>query len=478
MVNWLNRIRLFLAICVTLALGMSAWINPASLRLPMQPAPTPIEATAVPAITTAAQIAIPPEAIIAPTVALVIPIVTPIVPIITPTIPPNPSAQNTLTLTKWVDGLTRPTYLTYADNTGLLYVTEQAGKIWVIDKGQVRPAPFLDITDRVRSTANEQGLLSMAFSPNYARDRAFWVNYTDSNGDTTISKFVFDPKQGVADPNSEQVFLSIKQPYSNHNGGQLKFGPDGMLYIGMGDGGSQGDPNGNGQNLQAQLGKLLRIDVLKPPAPAQNQAKRVYSIPENNPFASQNDSAEVWAYGLRNPWRFSFDRKTGDLYIADVGQSAYEEINFQPAKSKGGENYGWNKREGFEAYRGGADRPEFVKPIHAYGRSDGCSVTGGYVYRGAKLPMLQGAYLFGDYCSGKIWQLQRDQVGNWQSSLLFDTEYRISSFGEDANGELYMLDLNGAIYMLTLAAQSSASTPSLSQASAQRPRLIEFYADW
>lgn len=396
---------------------------------------------------------------------------------------PALAAQTTITLTPFIDGLTRPVYLTH-NGGGSLYVVEQAGRILAIQQTQgkavLRQTPFLDITSRVGSSRNEQGLLSMAFSPNYARDNAFWVNYTDNDGHTVISRFVVNNANNAAsasaDPASEQIVLRIEQPYANHNGGQLKFGPDRMLYIGMGDGGSQGDPQGNGQNLQSKLGKLLRIDVLSQNA---NQgANKGYVIPPNNPFASDKASAEVWAWGLRNPWRFSFDRQTGDLYIADVGQSNAEEIDFQPANSKGGENYGWNKREGFEAYRGGEDSDAngraFTPPIHAYGRSDGCSVTGGYVYRGATIPALQGAYLFADYCSGKIWQLRRDRAGMWQNTLLLDTDLRISSFGEAPNGELYVLDLDGAIYTIT-SAQRSSGTPQLV---AQRPRLVEFYADW
>ncbi len=354
-----------------------------------------------------------------------------------------------LAVTKLAEGLTRPAYLTHAgDGSGRLYIVEQPGRIQVIENGQLRAEPFLDITDRVGSGGNEQGLLSIAFSPGFKSDKSFFANYTDKQGNTVVSRFTVSADGQAADPNSEQVFLKIDQPYPNHNGGQLQFGPDGMLYIGMGDGGSGGDPQGFAQNPQALLGKLLRIDV------SQADAKRgtPYSIPADNPQAFGPAAApEIWAIGLRNPWRFSFDRQTGDLYIADVGQNIYEEVNFQPASSAGGENYGWNLREGFHAFEGGEDSPAFTPPIHEYSHELGCSVTGGYVYRGQALPALNGVYLYADYCTGTVWGLRRDAAGKWVNQTLMQLGTSISSFGEDEAGELYVLDhANGLVYKIGL----------------------------
>jgi glucose/arabinose dehydrogenase len=344
-------------------------------------------------------------------------------------------------LQKIIDGLPPLTYLTHAGD-GRLYLVGKRGQVWVIEQGSLRDEPFLDITDRVGSRANEQGLLSIAFSPNYQSDGAVYVNYTDTNGDTVVSRFTATPDQAVADSGSEVVILSIDQPYANHNGGQLQFGPDGMLYIGMGDGGSGGDPHNNGQRVDTLLGKLLRIDVSQP-----GQDGQPYSIPADNPSLGDNARREIWAYGLRNPWRFSFDRATNDLYIADVGQNQYEEIDRQPAGSKGGENYGWNLFEGFEPYVGN-DNQGLTFPIHQYGRNEGCSVTGGYVYRGKTLPSLEGAYLYSDYCSGTIWALRPSADGQWQNEVVLESGLNVSSFGEDAAGELYVIDLGGAVYLL------------------------------
>ena len=352
-----------------------------------------------------------------------------------------------LSVTKIADGLVRPTYLTHsADGAGRLYVLEQPGRIRVIEDGQLRAQPFLDITDRVGSSANEQGLLSIAFSPNYSQDRALYANYTDRRGATTVSRFTASADGQTADPGSEQVLLKVDQPYPNHNGGQIQFGPDGMLYIGMGDGGSAGDPQDFAQNVRSLLGKMLRIDVGRPDA----GRGLAYSIPADNPAAFGAEAApEIWASGLRNPWRFSFDRNTGDLYIGDVGQNTVEEINFQPASSAGGENYGWKLREGFRPYAGGGDSPAFTDPIHEYDRDQGCSVTGGYVYRGGAMPALDGVYVYADYCSGNVWGLRRDASGNWINQALTQIPATISSFGEDEAGELYVLDHgNGAVYKI------------------------------
>ncbi|MDW8351073.1 MAG: PQQ-dependent sugar dehydrogenase [Anaerolineae bacterium] len=341
------------------------------------------------------------------------------------------------------DGLVKPTYLTHSgDGSGLLYITEQPGRVRVWRDGELLPTPFLDLTDRVGDRGNEQGLLSIAFSPDYAQSRRLFVNYTDTRGDTVVSGFIASADGLTADPASEWVVMRIEQPYSNHNGGQIKFGPDGMLYIGMGDGGAAGDPQNFAQNMRSLLGKMLRIDV------SQSSATQPYRIPADNPDLGDGARPEIWASGLRNPWRFSFDRVTGDLFIADVGQNAFEEINFQPA-NQGGQNYGWKFREGFAPYAGDPGPLTLTDPIHQYAHHEGgCSVTGGYVYRGSALPSLVGAYIYGDFCSGLIWTLRPNGDGRWRNEVLFSTPYNISSFGEDEAGELYVLDRNGAVYKL------------------------------
>lgn len=345
-----------------------------------------------------------------------------------------------ISLRKVVDGLESLTYVTISGTDERLYVVAKAGRILVIENGAVREQPFLDISDRVGSSGSEQGLLSTAFSPQYATNRYFYVDYTDKNGDTVVSRFTAAADFSQADPQSESKVLGIDQPYPNHNGGQLQFGPDGMLYIGMGDGGSAGDPQNHAQDTQSLLGKLLRIDV--------SATDKPYQVPADNPKLSNATASEIWAYGLRNPWRFSFDKQTSDLYIADVGQNVYEEIDFQPAGSGGGQNYGWNLYEGFEPYKGNADSSGLVAPIFAYSHDLGCSVTGGYVYRGHQVPALNGAYLYSDYCTGHIWALQRDPSDKWVNTLLLDSGLNVSSFGQDAQGELYVIALNGGIYQI------------------------------
>ena len=366
----------------------------------------------------------------------------------TPSATPSLAAASTapaeipkLTLEKFVDGLTRPVYLTHtSDDSGWLYIIEQPGRIRVVQEGALVETPFLNITDRVGSSGNEQGLLSMAFAPDYKLSGYFYVNYTNKDGDTIISRFSTTPDRSAANADSELVILKIDQPYANHNGGQLQFGPDKMLYIGMGDGGSQGDPKGSAQDPQDLLGKLLRIDV-------QNaNATQPYAIPVDNPkWDSKEVRPEIWAFGLRNPWRFSFDRTTGNMFIADVGQNTIEEVNVQPADI-GGLNYGWNKREGQEAYAGGEMQPNFTDPVTQYQHSEGCSITGGYVYRGQAIPALQGVYVYGDYCNGNMWALRQDPSGTWVNTALPNAGFQISSFGEDAVGELYVMDLDGTVY--------------------------------
>jgi glucose/arabinose dehydrogenase len=322
---------------------------------------------------------------------------------------------------------------------GRLFVVEQVGTIRVWQDGVVLPDPFLDLRDRVGISANEQGLLGLAFHPDYASNGRFFVNYTDHNGDTVIARFLVSQEPNRADPTSETVLLEIDQPFPNHNGGGLAFGPDGFLYVGMGDGGSAGDPRGNGQSLDTLLGKMLRIDV---------DGGEPYATPPDNPFPTR---PEIWAYGLRNPWRFAFDSLTGDLYIGDVGQNRWEEVDFQPAGAPGGANYGWNLLEGTHSYEGGGTEG-LTPPVAEYSHDGSCSVTGGVVVRDPALPELMGVYLYADYCSGLVWGLVRDPAGAWQSALLFPTGLQISSFGEAANGEVYLAYHEGAVYRLERAA--------------------------
>lgn len=352
------------------------------------------------------------------------------------------AAWPSLTFTAVVTGLSQPTHINDAkDGSGRLFITEQIGRIRIVHQGMLVKEPFLDISSRV-SCCGEQGLLSVAFPSNYAEHGHFYVNYTNSSGDTTVSRFRLNPKTNNADAASEEILLTIKQPFANHNGGQLAFGPDNMLYIGMGDGGSAGDPFKHGQNPNSLLGKILRIDVA-----ANNGA---YKIPPNNPFVNlPNWRGEIWAYGLRNPWRFSFDRQTGDLFIADVGQNNYEELDFQAAASQGGENYGWNITEGKHCFATATcDLTKLTLPIFEYDHQLGCSITGGFVYRGSDHANLQGIYLFGDACSGRVWGLRQTATG-WENQQLTQTNYFISTFGEDEAGQVYVADhRSGTLYRI------------------------------
>jgi glucose/arabinose dehydrogenase len=327
-----------------------------------------------------------------------------------------------------------------------LFVVEQAGRIYVIKEAQAPATLFLDITALVDSSANERGLLSMAFHPDAKSNGFFFVNYTRKpDGATVIARYHLSNDPNVADPGSAKVLLTIPQPEPNHNGGLVEFGPEGYLYIGMGDGGGAGDRHGtigNGQDLGSLLGKLLRIDVNGDP----------YAIPATNPFKGKAGARpEIWVYGLRNPWRWSFDRRTGDLYIGDVGQNAYEEIDFQPASSPGGENYGWRLMEGKRCFNpgSGCERPGLTMPVADYDHGQGCSVTGGYVYRGAQYPWLDGLYVFADYCSGIVWTLDRNPSGAWEMVERIRVGFQPSSFGQDQAGELYLVGHNdGTIYRL------------------------------
>jgi glucose/arabinose dehydrogenase len=327
-------------------------------------------------------------------------------------------------------GLTRPVDLQSAfDGSGRLFIIEKYGAIRIFENGQLLDQAFLTIDDRVDDGSNEMGLLGLAFHPNYEQNGYFYVNYTGEGGATRISRFT--ASGNTADPNSEQVMLVIEQPFPNHNGGAVAFGPDGNLYLGLGDGGAAGDPQKHGQNTSTLLGTILRIDV--------NNGDP-YTIPTDNPFGN-----EIWAYGLRNPWRMSFDSLTGDLWIGDVGQGNWEEIDFLPAGSPGGANFGWSIMEGSYGYDG-APQPDLLLPATEYNHDFGCSVTGGYVYRGA-MPEWNGVYLYGDYCSGTVWGLMLSN-GQWQSQVMFEADVRITSFGQDENGEIYLVSDDGRVFIL------------------------------
>ena len=335
--------------------------------------------------------------------------------------------------------------LTYADDgTDRLFLVLQPGRIMVFrnDRDVGSAKTFLDIRARVNDRGSEEGLLGLAFDPHYRTNGYFYVYYSASSPRrSVISRFaVSDDDPDRADADSERVVLEVPQPFSNHNGGKVVFGPDGYLYLGLGDGGSGGDPKGNGQNRSTLLGTILRIDV----RPVASEA--AYVVPPDNPFAGGGEAREeIWAYGLRNPWRFTFDRETGDLWAADVGQNRYEEIDV----IKPGLNYGWNRMEGFHCFfPRECDMGGLEPPIIEYGRDGGCSVTGGYVYRGSRLPSLSGAYVYGDFCSGKIWALRYDSERVTEHLELVDSPLNVSAFGEDPAGELYILSYSGGIYRL------------------------------
>jgi glucose/arabinose dehydrogenase len=350
----------------------------------------------------------------------------------------------TLTARLVASGLSHPLDLQSAPgDRERLYVVEQAGRIRVMRSGQLQSTPFLDLSGRI-SSGGERGLLGLAFHPQFATNRRFFVNYTDPAGDTHVSEFRATTAD-QADPASERVLLVVPQPFANHNGGGLAFARDGTLFIGLGDGGSGGDPLGNGQNLGTPLGKMLRIDV---------DSGTPYAIPSGNPFVGTPDALpEIWAYGLRNPYRFSFDRSTGDLYIGDVGQNRVEEIDVHASGQPGGENYGWNITEGSQCYRpaNGCNRAGITFPVYEYGHDQGCAVTGGVVYRGCRMPDLAGTYFFGDYCSGfvrsfRVANGQATEVRDWTSGLSgIDS---VTSFGTDADGEVYVVDYDGEVYRL------------------------------
>ena len=340
----------------------------------------------------------------------------------------------------FLSGFDQPVdYVSPKDGSGRMFVVSRLGKIFIVKNGQVLPEPFLDISNKVTTGYQEQGLLGLAFHPQYSQNGYFFIYYNDAKGDIAISRMKVSSDPDKADPNSEQFVLQYHKPALNHNGGNLLFGPDGDLYMGTGDGGGGGDTFHNGQNPGSVLAKLLRINVDTVP----------YTIPPDNPFVGKSGfRPEIWAWGLRNPWRFSFDRQTGDLYIADVGQDLFEEIDVQPA-GKGGQDYGWPIMEGMHCYNSDSCSSDgLTLPVAEYTHDNGCAVTGGYVYRGSKYPALDGIYFFSDYCSGNLWGMARAADGTWQTRLIMKTGAQVSSFGEDDAGELYVVDLGGRILKL------------------------------
>ena len=380
--------------------------------------------------------------------------------LLVPTFGGKVTAATKIMVKQVVSGLEKPVAITHAgDGSGRLFITLQGGKIIIYDGTQVLSKPFLDISALV-STGSEQGLLSVAFHPDYINKGFLFINYTNIDGATVVARYRVSSDPEIVDLASAEILLTIPQPFQNHNGGQLQFGPDGYLYIGMGDGGSSGDPQNNAQDTGSLLGKILRIDV---------DTGFPYTIPPDNPFVDDPQVLdEIWASGLRNPWRFSFDRLTGDMFIADVGQLRWEEVSFQSANSGGSENYGWRLMEGNHCYESAANCNDgsLVLPIIEYDHTLGnCSITGGYRYRGSKNRGLFGVYLYGDFCSGRIWGAVDDNEGKWTTTELLDTEFRITAFGEDETGEIYLANLfsnqGGSIYRIDTVAKIAPGIPLL-----------------
>ncbi len=358
-------------------------------------------------------------------------------------------------LTEIASGLRNVTDIQNAgDGSGQLFFAQQNGIIRVYESGQLRDTPFLDVQTKTR-TSGECGLLGLAFPPGYAAKRYFYVNYTDPNCSTSlVSRYRLSAGANSADPLSEQIVLRQAQPFQNHNGGQLRFGPDGFLWIAFGDGGSGGDPRNNAQSGLVWLGKMLRIDVESSQTP--------YRIPPDNPFVGDSRFLpEIWATGLRNPWRFSFDRETRDLWIADVGQNRAEEVNYTPAGSRGGENYGWRLMEGLRCFTAACAPDRLVLPVHEYDtrNQNDVSVTGGFVYRGSRYPSLTGTYIYGDYASGRIWGL-RSEAGQFRNRLLLESRLSLSTFGEDEEAEVYLADHRGGRIYRIDATQAQPRRPA------------------
>jgi glucose/arabinose dehydrogenase len=334
------------------------------------------------------------------------------------------------------ENVNQPVLVAHA-NDSRIFIVEKTGKVFAFSGKQKQL--FLDASTLITARGNEQGLLSIAFHPNYSDNGYLFLFYTAKNGDNTLARLTVDPPSAKKiDMKSLEVLISQEDPASNHNGGMLVFGKDGYLYLGIGDGGRGGDPWNNAQNLKTFLGKMLRIDV--------NQASG-YSIPKDNPFiGNENINPEIWAYGLRNPWRHSFDSKNGELWIADVGQNKWEEIHWRSSESNGGENYGWRLMEGNHCFlpKKECDTGKLVMPVAEYAHKHGCSVTGGYVYRGSEVKELYGKYIFGDFCNGTIWTIDKEK--NFEMQELMKTDLNISSFGEDESGELYVVDYRGSVF--------------------------------
>jgi glucose/arabinose dehydrogenase len=328
------------------------------------------------------------------------------------------------------------------DGSDRKFVVEQSGRIRLVRAAGIRNEPFLDLSGSI-SFSYEQGLLGLALHPNFIENQTIFVNFTDLEGTTQVVRYrVSRSRPNLIDPETAQTILSVPQLAANHNAGMLAFGQDGYLYVALGDGGGRGDPGEHGQNLSTLLGSILRLDV--------DSVEEGYAIPPDNPFVEVEDARpEIWSYGLRNPWRFSIDRETGDLWIGDVGQNAWEEVDFQP-EGVGGLNFGWNRAEGFACYADPAceSAEGLTWPVFAYGREFGLSVVGGYVYRGSAIPDLAGRYLCGDYGTGYIWVLTPQDDGSVVASDPIPADLTISSFAEDAEGELYVIDLGGAIYQI------------------------------
>jgi glucose/arabinose dehydrogenase len=360
-----------------------------------------------------------------------------------------PSRIN-LGLTEIVDGLSQPLLVTHAgDGSGRLFIVEQTGRVRILTDGALVSTPFIDLSRSV-SHAGEQGLLGLAFHPSYETNGKLYLSYTDREGTSVIREYHVSTNADRVDGTSGRTLLRVRQPYANHNGGHIAFGPDGLLYVGLGDGGSGGDPGNRAQSRNTLLGKILRIDVNRRTGSLQ------YGIPSGNPYVGRTGLDQIWAYGLRNPWRFSFDRATGDLWIADVGQGAWEEVN--RALASGGRNagrnvnYGWRVMEGGHCFRPrtGCSRTGKTLPLTEYSHDGGrCSVTGGHVYRGTAFRDLVGAYFFGDYCTGEIWFVDRGASRGVSPTRARDTGASISSFGEDEAGELYLVDHGGTVYRIT-----------------------------
>lgn len=390
----------------------------------------------------------------------------------------NKSGAVELTTVKVAGGLSEPLYLTTppGDQARLFVVEQNTARIRIIKNGTLLATPFLDVNAKA-SSGGERGLLGLAFHPNYSSNGYFYIKYTDNNGNTVLARYRVSGNPDVADPNSETVLMTAVQPFSNHNGGMLAFSPnDDHLYIGMGDGGSSNDPNNRAQNGQDILGKILRMNVGN---------GTVFTVPSDNPF-NNNPSVldSIWALGLRNPWRFSFDRLNGDLYIADVGQGAREEISWQSGDSSGGENYGWRCMEGkmCTGLTGcTCNSPQLTIPLHDYTHSGGnCSVTGGYVYRGQAIPELDGTYFFADFCTGKIWSFKRNGNGVTQFTdrtaelrpATGETINNVTSFGEDDRGEIYIVDRDGEIFKIV--ADTTVPTPTPTAPPSANPTLSTF----